>query len=74
MNQTTGKYIILIGAVIILCGIIFYFFHDSFKWLGRLPGDVRIERKNFHFYFPIVTLIIISIFVTLVINIIKKLS
>jgi hypothetical protein len=73
MNQVTGKYIIVIGAIIIVCGIILYFFSDSFKWLGRLPGDVRIERKNFHFYFPLATMLIISALITLIINIIKRL-
>lgn len=72
MNQDSGKYIILIGAIIIVTGIIIYFFHDAFKWFGRLPGDIRFERKNFRFYFPVMTMIILSIVITLIINIIKK--
>lgn len=72
MNQDTGKYIIIIGAIIIVTGIVIYFFHDGLKWFGRLPGDIRIERKNFKFYFPIVTMIILSVVITLIINIIKK--
>ncbi len=66
MNPATGKYIIIFGAVIIILGVIVYFFHDSFKWFGKLPGDVRIERKNFRFYFPFVTMIIISVLLTLI--------
>ncbi len=73
MNQTAGKYVIIIGLVIIVTGIIIYFFHDYFKWFGRLPGDIRIERKNFRFYFPIATMIVISIVLTLIINLIRRL-
>ncbi len=72
MNQETGKYIIIIGAVIIVTGVLIYFFHDAFKWFGRLPGDIRIERKNFRFYFPVITMIILSIVITLIINIVRK--
>jgi len=72
MNQASGKYIIFTGFILVAVGIIVYFFHDSFKWFGRLPGDIRIEKKNVSFYFPVVTMIIISIILTLVINIIKR--
>ncbi len=73
MNQATGKYLILIGIIIIICGLLLYFFHGSLKWFGKLPGDVRIERNNFRFYFPFVTMLIISIVVTIIINIIRRL-
>jgi hypothetical protein len=73
MDQQTGKYIIIAGVCILLAGIIIYFFHDYFKWLGKLPGDIRIEKENFRFYFPIVTMLVISITITLIINVIKRL-
>jgi len=72
MNQATGKYIILIGLIIIVAGIVVYFFHDFFKWFGRLPGDIRIEKRDFSFYFPIVTMIIISVIATVFFNVIRK--
>jgi len=73
MNSETGKWIIGIGVIIILVGIIIYFFHDKLNWIGRLPGDVRIERENFKFYFPIVTMILFSLLGTLIIWFIRKL-
>ena len=73
MDQQTGKYIIIAGVCILLAGILIYFFHDYFKWLGKLPGDIRIEKKNFRFYFPIVTMLVISIAITLIVNVIKRL-
>jgi len=72
MDSNTGKYIIIFGVLIILAGIIIYFFHDKLHWIGRLPGDVRIERENSRFYFPITSMIILSLLLTILINIIKK--
>ena len=72
MNSNTGKYIIIIGVLIVLVGLLVYFFHDKLNWIGRLPGDIRIERENFRFYFPITTMIIVSLIVTLIIQLIKR--
>ena len=72
MNSQTGKWIIVVGILIVVIGIIIYFFHDKLNWLGKLPGDIRIEKENFRFYFPITTMIIISVLLTLLINIFKK--
>jgi hypothetical protein len=72
MDQQTGKYIIAGGIFIVIAGVLIYFFHDYFKWFGKLPGDIRIVKENYRFYFPIVTMIIISIAITLIINILKR--
>jgi len=73
MPQTVGKYIIFIGIILVVAGLILYFGGDRLKWLGHLPGDIRIEKENFRFYFPLTTMIIVSLLLTLIINIIKKL-
>ncbi|HLX92094.1 MAG TPA: DUF2905 domain-containing protein [Puia sp.] len=73
VTSETGKYIIIAGALIVLVGVVIYFFHDRLHWFGRLPGDIRVERENFRFYFPITTMIILSVLLTLVIRIIKRL-
>jgi hypothetical protein len=72
MDQQTGKYIIVAGVCILIAGILIYFFHDYFKWLGKLPGDVRVEKGKTTFYFPVVTMLIVSIVLTFIINIIKR--
>jgi hypothetical protein len=64
MTSETGKYVILIGLLVVLAGIIIYFFHDKLNWVGRLPGDIRVEKENFKFYFPITTMILLSLLVT----------
>lgn len=72
MNPNTGKLIILIGLAFVVIGILIYFFHDKLKWLGRLPGDIRIVRPGFSFYFPITTMIIVSVVFSILFQIIKK--
>jgi hypothetical protein len=66
-----GRFLVVIGAVIVLVGIIFW---SGFapKWLGRLPGDIRIERGNSAFYFPIVTCVIISVVLSLLLSIFRR--
>lgn len=72
MSSEAGKYIIIAGCIIVLIGIVIFFFHDKLSWLGRLPGDIRIEKENFRFYFPVVTMIVISLLLTVIVNVIKR--
>lgn len=72
MSQSTGKIIIIIGIALVIIGVILYFFHNKLQWLGKLPGDIRIEREGFRFYFPIATMIVISIIINLIIQLIKR--
>ena len=71
MSQGTGKYIILLGAIIIIVGIIVYFLGDKLHWIGRLPGDIRIEKENVRFYFPITTMILFSLLLTILIRLFR---
>jgi len=73
MNQDMGKYIVFIGLGIILIGVAIYFFHDKLHWIGRMPGDIRFEKGNFRFYFPIATMILCSIVLTFIIWLIRRL-
>ncbi|MGZ3569654.1 MAG: DUF2905 domain-containing protein [Thermodesulfobacteriota bacterium] len=66
-----GKLLILLGVFIILIGI-FLLIGDRIPWLGRLPGDIIIRKKNFTFYFPIVTSILISIILTLIFTFLSR--
>ncbi len=59
-----GKYLILAGVILILAGI-FWMFAERLG-LGRLPGDIVIERENFRLYLPITTSLLISIVLSVV--------
>jgi uncharacterized membrane-anchored protein YitT (DUF2179 family) len=70
MNEV-GKFLFIIGVAIVIVGLILWTGLAP-KWLGRLPGDIRIERGNSAFYFPIVTCIIISIVLSLIMSIFRR--
>ncbi len=69
--QQFGKILIGLGLLIVLIGVILYV-GKPFSFLGRLPGDIRIERPNFVFYFPLTTSILISILLTILFYIISR--
>jgi hypothetical protein len=71
MDNQLGKYLILIGAAVLVLGIFIYFFDGSLKWFGHLPGDIRIERENFKFYSPVTTLILLNLVIYLIVKIIQ---
>ncbi len=64
---TVGKMLLVIGALIALVGIIIIFLGRS--GLGRLPGDIIIEKENCVFYFPLVTCVVISIVLSFLIHV-----
>ena len=66
-----GKMLILVGVFIILIGVLLVI-GEKIPWIGRLPGDIIIRKKNFTFYFPIVTSILISILLTLLFTLFRK--
>jgi len=66
-----GKFLVILGAVIIVLGLLLWGGVGT-GWLGRLPGDIRIERGNSAFYFPIVTCIIIGIVLSLIFSLFRR--
>lgn len=70
--QQAGKFLIAAGIILVIAGLIVYFAGNKFSWLGHLPGDIRIEKENFRFYFPVTTMIILSLVISAVIYLIRK--
>jgi Protein of unknown function (DUF2905) len=63
-----GKMLLLFGLVMVLLGLVLLVaghFSGKVPWLGRLPGDIYIERGNWTFYFPLATCLIVSVVLTL---------
>ncbi len=66
MNESVGKLLILIGIILVAAGSL-VLLQDSIpflKNLGKLPGDITVEKGNFSIYFPITTMIILSVLVS----------
>jgi Protein of unknown function (DUF2905) len=59
-----GKLLILVGALLIIVGVAVILL-GKIPWLGRLPGDISIERRTFTFFFPLTTSILISVILSL---------
>ena len=59
-----GKTLVILGVVIALAGVVLMVV-GRVPWLGRLPGDIHIQRGNWSFYFPIATSIVLSLVLTL---------
>lgn len=68
--ETMGRTLIIIGLVIVAIGVLWPFL--SKLGIGRLPGDIRIVRDGFAFYFPITTMILVSIVLTLIFRLFGK--
>lgn len=64
----TGKMITLIGLVLVLIGLAMTYVPWLVNWFGRLPGDIRIQNEKSFIFIPIVSMLIVSIVLTLIIN------
>lgn len=69
--NTLGRTLIVLGLAIVGIGI-FVMLSDKIPYLGKLPGDIYIEKKNFKFYFPLATSIIVSIILSVIFKLFSK--
>lgn len=76
MSESLGKLLIFIGAIFVALGLIVVVAgkSESFGWFGNLPLDFKVERDNFKFYFPLGTSIVLSIALSLLLYLFRKLS
>ena len=70
--ETFARYLMLAGIALFLLGDGFYLAAKFGIPLGRLPGDIRIEREGFSFYFPLASSILVSVILTIVLNVILR--
>ena len=70
---TIGKWIMIAGAALFALGCLVWLAGRAGFPLGRLPGDIRIERDGFSFYFPLASSIIVSILLTILLNVAARL-
>jgi hypothetical protein len=68
---TLGRVLVLFGLILAGIGILLIL-SDKIPWIGRLPGDIYIKKKNFTFYFPLGTSILISLLLTLFFALFRK--
>ena len=66
-----ARWFIMAGLVLIVVGILIYLAPRLFPWFGKLPGDIRIEKENSKVFIPITSMILISVVLTILINVIR---
>ena len=67
-----GKVIILIGLGLVVLGCLVQFAPGFLSWFGRLPGDVRYDSGRTKVFFPITSVILVSVVVTILLNLLRK--
>lgn len=72
--EAIGKLIVAVGGMLVLVGLCLWLFSDQLGWVGKLPGDIRIERPGFSFYMPIATMLLFSFGLSFIIWVINKLT
>ena len=65
-----GRWLIVLGVILVFAGLLWPWLTKL--GLGHLPGDIRIERKGFVFYFPLTSGLIVSIVITLILWIFRR--
>jgi len=70
-SPSAGPLLVGIGIFLVIVGVLAW--SGALSWLGHLPGDIRIERENVRFCFPITSMIVISGVVTLLVHLIRRL-
>ncbi len=71
MFNALGRFLVFVGVVIALIGCLLLF-AEKIPWIGRLPGDILIKKGKWTFYFPLATSIILSLLITLLLNLFRK--
>jgi len=59
-----GKLIVVAGVALVVIGLLIWFAGEKFGWFGNLPGDIKIERENVRIYFPLVTMLLLSLLIS----------
>jgi Protein of unknown function (DUF2905) len=71
IGSDVGKALVALGLLIALAGVVLMLV-GRVPWLGRLPGDIHIERGNFSFYFPLATSLLLSVVLTLLLYVVGR--
>lgn len=67
-----SKWLVIVGGILVLFGLLLHFFPGILGWIGRLPGDIHIKREKSEIFIPITSMIVISILLTIIANLFKR--
>jgi len=67
-----AKWLIILGLLFILIGLLLHYVPWTLNWFGKLPGDIHVKREHGNIYIPVTSMIIISILITVMLNFFKR--
>jgi uncharacterized membrane protein len=65
-----GPVLVWVGVLLVVLGLLVW--SGALNWFGRLPGDIRIERETVRVYIPIVSMLLLSVVLTLLLNLVRR--
>jgi hypothetical protein len=71
VSRSAGILLVVAGVALVVVGLLVL--SGGLSWFGRLPGDIRIERGNVRLYVPIVSMLLVSLALTLILNLLRRL-
>ena len=69
--SSPGRLLVGLGLAVVVVGLLVW--SGALSWFGRLPGDVRIERDSFHIYVPLMSMLIVSVALSLLLYLLRRL-
>ena len=70
MDRNLGAVLVVVGVVVVVVGALAM--AGALSWFGRLPGDIRIEGERTRLYVPIVSMLLVSLVLTVVVNVVLR--
>ncbi|MGM8870707.1 DUF2905 domain-containing protein [Psychrobacter sp. 2Y5] len=67
-----AKILITLGIILVIIGVIWLIFPSLFSWIGNLPGDIKHSSGNTKIYFPVMTMIVISVLASILLNLFNR--
>jgi len=70
MPRSVGVWLVVAGVALALVGVLAW--SGALQWFGRLPGDIRVEREGMRVYFPIVSMLLVSVVLSLILSLVRR--
>jgi len=67
-----GRWLVVLGVLLALLGLVLLYAPKLLGWFGHLPGDIRLERDGFRFYFPLTSMLLLSLVLSLLLNLLAR--
>lgn len=69
-GRPIGLLLLIAGVVLALIGLLAW--TGALSWFGRLPGDIRVEREGLRVYFPLTSMLLVSVVLSLILNLVRR--